>query len=115
MSDYVHSIYFIGNSEHDWLAKIYKEGNKEPWILEYRFRYKVHDSEDKKNWYKWIPKSLEKAIEGVEFLKPIIEQHFSSKLDTVLLECLDSDPKFLFELGSRPWTHLKLLPGDSHV
>jgi hypothetical protein len=39
-----------------------------------------------------------------------IEPKFGSKHDFVLLDCKPGDPEILFELGSRPWAHIKRLP-----
>lgn len=35
-----------------------------------------------------------------------IEKRYNGKRDEVILDCTDSDPKFFFELCSRPWAHI---------
>lgn len=48
------------------------------------------------------------AVGAIEIMLIAIEERMQSKADFVDLQCLDSDPKFLFELTSRPWAHVKM-------
>jgi hypothetical protein len=116
--DYIHSVYFVGNGlDADWMGRMVRD--KGQWRFEYRFRYykddKAFDSKDVKNWYAFAAKEPgdEGAINLLEGLKkimlPLLEVKFRSKMDVVMLECSTSDPKVLFELGSRPWANVKRL------
>ena len=117
---YYHGIWFVGDgATQDWLGKLFKEGGR--WVFQQRFRYYVgseaFDSGDKKSWYRFeadddSKESLARFLKTIHALVAMAELRYSSNADFVLLECEDSDPKFLFELGSRPWAHLKRVAPD---
>lgn len=116
--DYVDSIYFVSDGDRDFMATI-KKADGEPWLMEYRFRYyvddKAFDSEDVKNWYTVNTPddsqyTLSRLREGMQLrMIPSLELEFCSKVDVVELQCYQSDPKFFFELTSRPWANVKHL------
>lgn len=116
---WIHSIYYVGGPRSNYLAKLAKAGGK--WCLFYRFRYyvdrKAHDSEDVKRFYTCsMPDdsdaSLQKALDSVHRLLPMIARQIGGEPDIIHLDCAHTDPKVFFELGSRPWAHVKIVsPG----
>lgn len=46
--------------------------------------------------------------EAAEKVVAIVENNMGSKADFVHLECKGDDSKVMFELGSRPWTSMKV-------
>jgi hypothetical protein len=99
----------------DWMGRLVK--NKDVVEFHYRFRYYKDDNafsqNDVKNWYTvkgGKENQLEKMFDFIETqIIPVIERQLGNKVDRVSLECTCSDPKMLFELGSRPWAHVKML------
>jgi hypothetical protein len=117
---YYHGIWFVGDGQTgDWMAKLFKREGK--WVLDYRFRYYdkdnpgngPHSGKDRKSWYSCVgsddsDEQLEKIVEAANKVAAFCALHYGgTEFDFVLLQCLDSDPKFLFELGSRPWVNIK--------
>lgn len=117
--EYVDSIYFTGGNGEDWLARIYKR-NGGPWELEYRFRYhvddKAFDSEDKKSHYHATapdgsPEFLEKARESTRAILNLLAARYGDREPEIVeLQCYNDDAKFFFELTSRKWAHVKMVP-----
>ena len=124
MATYYYGIWFVGDGEsQDWLGKLFKEGGKS--IFEFRFRYyneeepdnKPFSGKDRKNWYQCKAKddsegTLNSLLPIVEAAATMTGARYGQKPDFIKLECLDSDPKFFFELGSRPWANMKLMTAD---
>lgn len=113
------STYYIGNDSGNWMGSLFREDDG-PWRFEHRFRYykdnKAFDSEDTKNWYTMTAKpdiAPEEAVanmkEAIAKLKPTLEKQYDSTLDTIELNCRNDDPKFFFEIASRPWAQVKML------
>lgn len=119
--EYVDSIWFIGGSPggkgEDFLATIAKRDGC--WEMEYRFRYHNSpdpwDQKDRKSWYKMrcpddSPEALSRCRQAIdEVLRPSLETRYGDKLEVVEMQCMNSDPKFFFELSSRPWANVKQL------
>lgn len=112
---WVYGTWFVGDgATGDWLGTLGKRDGKIQ--FEYRFRYyaddKAHDSQDRKSWYAFSAKddsdeSLQAMLATTQKLLPALAFKYQSAVDFVDLKCNADDPKFLFELGSRPWSHLK--------
>ncbi len=114
---YCHAIWYAEakDGQSNFLATLWKKEGK--WQLEYRFRYyvdnKAHDSKDRKDWYTAImpddsEKSLSKALASmvsVELEGPLALAY--APFEFIEMKCEDSDPKFFFELASRPWAQVK--------
>lgn len=56
--EYIHTIWYVGCDEKDWMAMLFKEEGR--WCFRYRFRYNAEpgtgspfDERDKKNWYEF--------------------------------------------------------------
>jgi hypothetical protein len=116
---YYYGTWFIPSiyNTHDWMGSLFIEDGH--WVFEHRVRLyadsKAFGSEDEKTWYKMKAKddSIEvrdRLLENMnKNILPKLEKEFGCKHDFVLFECKNDDPKFLFELGSRPWAHIKTL------
>lgn len=121
MRQFYHCIWFVGDHRTaDWMGSVLRDEGG-PWRLEYRFRYykddEVHDkSKDVKNWYTLTLKdaseaSLQRLVDSTkQTVIPLMELRFGDKAECVLLDCWNDDPKFMFELGSKDWIHLKREP-----
>lgn len=117
---HIYGVWFVPSADDtkDWMGTLTRDEGK--WWFEYRFRYynpnstSPHDGKDEKSWYKWASKTdsdedRDNMIEAVKSIVSLTEKEFGEKHDLVLLDCAYNDPKVLFELGSRPWTHFKVL------
>ncbi len=115
---YYYGVWFVPGDCFDYLASLLKKDGK--WTLEYRFRYYSEESEDpfdkkdKKNRYVATMKddsdeSLQIAIKASTDCASRLAEKIGSEVDFVDLQCQAGDPKFLFELGSRPWAHLRMV------
>jgi hypothetical protein len=114
---WVYGIWFAHDGgKSDWFGKLFRDGEGKI-IFEHRFRYyheesnNPHDGKDRKNWYTATMEDSEKnmkaAVDSVEQLLrgPLAERY--PHQDFLKLECKEDDPKFFFELSSRPWAHVK--------
>ncbi len=121
--EWIYGIWFVPGKDCDYLATLLKrEGNV---VLNYRFRHyseestDPHDGKDTKHgWTATMgddsDESLRKAIESQEKIIPVLEARYGSKCDFVRMECWKDDPKFFFELASRPWAHVKIKREAKH-
>jgi len=117
--DWIYGIWFVPSKDdtRDWLGMIGKEKGK--WIVRYRFRYyspqsrDPHDKHDTKNEYAFSAKddsqeSLDRIVACTKDIVMATEIEFGEKHDFIDLQCDNADPKVFFELGSRPWSHMKI-------
>jgi len=116
---HIYGIWFVPSrdNDQDWMARLYVDEGK--WVLDYRFRYyseestDPHDGQDEKNWYTATgpddsEESRNQVLGAMAKLLPAVEEHLGEKHDFVLLDCKPSDPKVFFELGSKPWAHVRI-------
>jgi hypothetical protein len=111
---YHDSIHFVGSGEKDWMGTVTREGGR--WKFRYRFRYynsaDPFDVKDEKNWYGFgsqgdSPEELAQMRAAIEAMRPVMEAEYGSEMETLELQCFNDDPKFMFELLSRDWAHVK--------
>lgn len=113
--DWVYGIWYVSDGvSQDWMGTLGKAEGK--WQFEYRFRYYVddltHNSNDRKSWYAFGAKDDSDASRDsiLAAIKPLIDgliMRYRSAADFIDLQCGADDSKILFELGSRPWAHVK--------
>ena len=113
-----------GKIVSDFMGNLFHEEDG-PWVFEYRFRYyspestDPMDDKDRKSWYtvqgeSFDAETLQKLITAAKLVTDamvakIEEAGHTSEFDFVKMDCWNDDPKFFFELGSRPWAHVKKL------
>lgn len=116
---YYYGIWFIGDGRSDWMASLFKNDGR--WVLEYRFRYydpndpnnDAHSGKDKKSWCRAEGKddsdeTAEKLADGInKVLRPVMEFRYLSKMDFVDMHCRNDEPRFIEQLSSRKWAHMK--------
>jgi hypothetical protein len=120
---HVYGIWFVPSADDtvDWMAQLYVEDGK--WTLSYRFRYyspdstNPHDGKDEKSWYYAqanddSDSAREAVVAALNQLMPKLEEELGGKAEFVLLDCKPGDPKILFELGSRPWAHVRMATAE---
>jgi hypothetical protein len=115
-NDWVYGIWFIAGDGVDWMATLFNDGDR--WIFEHRLRYydpestDPHDGKDQKYWDRRARDgSTDVAILAAdinEFAQTVRRKLKADLTDFVLFECTRGDPKFFFELASRPWAHPKI-------
>jgi hypothetical protein len=117
-ANWIYGIWFVGDGvAADWLCQLFRRPGM--WILEYRFRYysaesqDPFDDKDRKSWHAFRSPddsiaSRDKMVSSTNKLLPLIEARIGSAAEFVLLDCAPDDPKLMFELGSRPWCHMKV-------
>lgn len=113
--NYFIGFWFVGGSDRDWLACVYKEEGQTNWHLVHRFRY--HNSEstdpfdgkDKKNFYQSSADGKEKdekqIIDDMNKLAAVVGLQFGVKPEFVDVHG-DGD-RALFRLAMQPWAHVK--------
>lgn len=120
---YIYGIWFCGMEGTDWMACLSKKIDG-PWEFTYRHRYyaddKAFDSDDRKSWYKWTAKdgsdeNLQVFLKGINPVAGMIEQRFGNPMDFIHLECMGDDEKVFFEMGSRPWSNIKMLSKEEAI
>jgi hypothetical protein len=114
---WLYGMWFVGDGySEDWHAMLGKRDGKIQ--IEYRFRYyspeskDPYDDKDRKAWYAFSATddsdaSLQAMLDTIKTFFPGMMFHYQSPIDFVDLQCSADDPKILFELGSRPWAHVK--------
>ena len=109
------STWFCGDGRSDWMGRIFKFDGA--WCAVYRFRYykdaKAFGSTDEKQWYSVqgpddSAETLAALRGSFATLAPLLELKFGTPVDVVELQCFNDDAKFMFEIGSRPWSHMRL-------
>ena len=116
---HIYGIWFIPhkNRQMDWMAQLYVAEGK--WHFEYRFRYysedstNPHDGKDRKSWSGFVApddsiETRDASLIAIQKIIPVLEEELEDKASFVLLDCKPDDPKILFELGSKPWCHVRL-------
>jgi hypothetical protein len=104
------------DNSRDFFAMIVKEDGK--WKMKYRFRYYSanssgpFDGKDEKHCYTATAKDdsdeqLQQMVAVMTAIVAPLEKSFGRPVDFVELNCANNDPKFLFEVASRPWMHFK--------
>lgn len=120
---YIYGIWFCYGDDTDWMACLSKKLDG-PWTFQYRHRYyaddKAFDSEDRKSWYSWkgqdgTDESLQKFLGGIGTVTEAIEAQYGNPMDFIQLECLGSDEKVFFEMGSRPWSNMKMISKEEAI
>lgn len=122
---HIYAIWFVGNETGDWHAMVGIEDGV--WVLRYRFRYYDGDQTkdafecgDTKNAY--IVKTSDsliatrnKLLNGLyTLISPLMEVRYGSKIDEVLLDCANDDPKLITELEKRSWAHTKTMSKEEY-
>lgn len=118
-----HACWFVGGHESDWLCKMFIKDER--WTCEYRFRYyddPLTDgafNNDTKRRFAFAATDAsegekQRMVNAIETAAAEIAQRLSSKVEKVLFDCMDNDPKFFFELASQSWAHVKI-EGDKNA
>lgn len=114
--NYYYGMWFVGNHEADWFAKLFKRDGK--WILAYRFRY--YDgkkpgafNDDSKNNYAFStkddsPEELARMLGTIANLQPLMQFRFGSEVDFVKIECFNDEPQFFDAIAGKSWIHIKI-------
>jgi hypothetical protein len=107
--------WFVGGSDRDWFACVYREQGQTNWILVHRFRYHSDestdpfDNKDKKNYYQSSAdgnvKDEKQVIEDMNKLASVVGLQFGAKVEFVPVSG-DGD-KAMFDLAMQPWAHVK--------
>lgn len=117
---YVYGIWFQPGEGRDLMAVMTKEDG-ENWVLKWRFRHyrdsDAFESNDEKSVYVMTStddseEARDKIINGwKQVCSKLVNETDWGKydLDEVILDCRGDDSKIFFELGSRPWAHMKQL------
>lgn len=114
---YIYGVWFIPGDRKDFLLQMVIVDGK--WGVDYRFRYYSEepgdpfDNKDKKSGYAFqgqdaTEETKARLLVTTQALICQVEDFYGHNADFVLLECSADDPKILFEIGSRPWAHLKM-------
>lgn len=109
---WIYGIWHVEVGFGNYMAKLMRDG--QGLYLEARTRVyvddKVHDSEDRKKF--WTARSdgdtLEQMVAKADLIAEKVAEKYGSTVEFVLLECQMSDPKVFFELGQKPWAHIKI-------
>lgn len=110
---WVYGVWHVQGDKCDWLASLWRKGDKA--YLEYRFRYyrddKTHNSEDEKIWHdaEGPADKIEVAAAALRDVAKCVAKDWNSTVDFIDLQCQGGDPKVMFELGSQPWTNMRLV------
>jgi hypothetical protein len=113
---WIYGIWYCGNKTGNWMGMLGLEEGR--WVFRYRYRYyrdtKAFGSNDIKNEYVLttrsgdmasLPQLVDKLLKA---MIPFLVKGYESEIDFVDLQCPNDDPKVMFELGSRPWTNMKI-------
>lgn len=121
---YIYGIWFCGNGKQDWMACLSRKDG-EGWKLQYRFRYYSDDlafeSKDTKNWYSFTCTDSSDECGRVtaekvnELVHSMLGRDMGTTIDFVDLQCRGDDPKVFFEMGSRPWSNMKVMSKEEAI
>jgi hypothetical protein len=118
VKSWIYGIWFMvrKDGKADFAGKLMRTDHK--WVFDYRLRYYAPDSTDpfdgkdtKQRYRAWMADdsdaSFKRALQALQdFFAQAREIGFEN-VQFVLLECFEDDPKIIFELGSKPWAHIK--------
>ena len=118
-TNYFIGFWFVGGTDKDWLACVYREEGQTNWILVHRFRYHnaasadPFDNKDKKNFYQntvdGAKKDEKQIIQDMSKLADVVGLQFGVKPEFVDIHG-DGD-RALFRLAMQPWAHVKMNKG----
>ena len=113
--NYYVGFWFVGGTDKDWLACVYREQGQITWQLVHRFRYHndasadPFDGKDKKNFYSGMvdgaKKDEKQIIADMTKLADVVGLQFGVKPDFV--EISGDGDRALFRLAMQPWAHVK--------
>lgn len=117
LDDRVLAIWCFELSGGNWMAFLYKE--PAGYVMEYRFRWyrddKVHDSKDKRNWYRMafnlldLPKGDEEAVKHGREVYEFLKTETKSSAGWELIRGARSSDEFIEMLRTMPGVSYKVI------
>lgn len=115
-TNYFVGFWFVGGTDKDWFATVYREQDQTKWHLVHRFRYHnakstdPFDDKDKKNFYQAAvdgdKKDEKQIIEDMNKLAAVVGLQFGVKPEFV--DVRGDGDRALFRLAMQPWAHVKM-------
>ena len=114
-TSYYVGFWFVGGTDKDWLACVYREEGQTDWQLVHRFRYHNEastdpfDGKDKKNFYAagvdGPLKDEKQIIADMAKLAAVVGLRFGVQPEFV--DVRGDGDRALFRLAMQPWAHIK--------
>jgi len=114
--EYLAAVWFVGGSESDWLAWLYRAKADHLWHFDYRFRYYYgtkdpFDGNDQKNFWRSTDtagRTEQEQREDIELIAAVIAKRNERPLDRV---DVNGPPLLLLEKAKgRSWFHVQRVP-----